>query len=225
MDRRDFVLRWTLTVTAAETLGFAVAALTAVGVTALGVSDAARYPIVVAAGAVEGALLGAGQYLAMRERRPRPGAWIGATSAAAAFAWAVGMLASLIPSVLSPGLVVVGGLLIVASIPTAQWAVLRRPRTLRWIPVNMGAWAVGVLWTIAPSPIVDESTPVGVIVLLYVLAGVLMAGTVAVLTASTAARLFGPRAAADRSILTTSGAPGAGAPHTASPHTASRRSP
>lgn len=209
-DGRRFIVRWTFTVTAAETLGFAVAAVTAVGVTASGLSDAARYPVVVAAGAVEGALLGTGQYLAMRRNRPRPFAWIGATSAAAAFAWAVGMLVSVIPSLLTPPLMIVGGLLIVASIPTAQWAVLRRPHSLRWIPVNMGAWAAGTLWTFAPSPIVDESTPVGVIVLVYVLAGVLMAATVAVLTAPTADRLFGPRSIADRSILAASGAPGAG---------------
>ncbi|WP_431246734.1 hypothetical protein [Leifsonia xyli] len=89
---------------------------------------------------------------------------------------------------------ILGALVIVASIPTAQWAALRRPHSARWIPVNMGAWAAGVLWTFAPSPIVDETTPVGTLVLLYVLAGVLMALTVAVLTAPTAYRLFGPGA-------------------------------
>ncbi|WP_431220289.1 hypothetical protein [Leifsonia xyli] len=96
-DRSRFLLRWTLLVTAGETAGFAFAAAVAAGVTAAGLSDPARYPLVVAAGAVEGALLGTAQFLAMRERKPRPAAWIGATSAAAALAWAVGMLVSLLP--------------------------------------------------------------------------------------------------------------------------------
>jgi hypothetical protein len=191
--RSAFFLRWTLYVTAGETIGFAVAAAVAVGATALGLSDQARYPIVVAAGAVEGALLGTAQYRAMREHKPRPAVWIGSTSAAAAFAWAIGMLISLFSELPPPPLLILGGLLIIASIPVAQWAVLRRPHTVRWVPVNMGAWATGLLWTFAPSPIVDESTPVALVVLLYVIAGVLMALTVAVLTAHTAAGLFGPR--------------------------------
>ncbi|WP_158862977.1 hypothetical protein [Leifsonia sp. AG29] len=195
-----FFLRWTLIVTAGETLGFAVAAVVAVSATAAGLSDAARYPIVVAAGAVEGALLGTAQYIGMRQHRPRAGAWIGATSAAAALAWAVGMLASLLPVLPPPPMMIVGaavgGLIIIASIPLTQWLVLRRRGTFRWVPVNMGAWAVAVLWTVVPSPIVDESTPVAVLVLVNAIAGVLMASTVALLTAHTANRLFGtPRPA------------------------------
>lgn len=191
--RSAFFLRWTLYVTAGETIGFAVAAAIAVGATALGLSDQARYPIVVAAGAVEGALLGTAQYRAMREHKPRPAVWIGTTSAAAALAWAIGMLFSLFSELPPPPLLILGGLFIIASIPAAQWAVLRRPHSARWVPVNMGAWATGLLWTFGPSPIVDETTPILLIVLLYVIAGVLMALTVAVLTAHTAAGLFGPQ--------------------------------
>ncbi len=186
-----FRLRWTLYVTAGETVGFAVAAAIAVGVTVLGLSDPARYPIVVAAGAAEGALLGTAQYLAMRESKPPPAAWIGSTSAAAALAWAIGMLISLFGELPAPPLLFLGALVIIASIPVAQWAVLRRPHSFRWVPVNMGAWAIGLLWTFAPSPIIDETTPIPLVVLLYVIAGVLMALTVAALTAHTAGRLFG----------------------------------
>jgi hypothetical protein len=66
----------------------------------------------------------------------------------------------------------------------------RRPDARRWIPVNVGAWAAGILWTFAPSPLIDESTRVGIIVAVYAIAGALMALTVAALTATTARLLF-----------------------------------
>ena len=88
--------------------------------------------------------------------------------------------------------VLVGGaLVLLAAIPTAQWLVIRhRPRSLRWIPGNMGAWAAAVLWTAAPSPFIDENSPIVLVALLYVAAGVLMAATVAVLTAPLARSVF-----------------------------------
>jgi hypothetical protein len=54
----------------------------------------------------------------------------------------------------------------------------------------MGAWAIAVLWTFAPSPIVDESTSVAVLFAVYAVAGLLMATTVAALTAHSARTLF-----------------------------------
>jgi hypothetical protein len=54
----------------------------------------------------------------------------------------------------------------------------------------MGAWALAVLWTAAPSPFIDESSPIALVVVLYVLAGALMAVTVAAFTAPLARRLF-----------------------------------
>ena len=43
--------------------------------------------------------------------------------------------------------------------------------------------AVSILWTFAPSPFIDERSPVALVVALYVAAGVLMAVTFACLTA------------------------------------------
>ncbi len=194
MTVSSFTRRWILTVGIAEAVGFAIATGVAVTTLAAGVSGAWALVAVVAGGALEGAALGTGQYLAMRERRPRPGPWIVGTSAAAAFAWLLGMLPSTLGVDLASPLVVValalGGLLLLASIPVAQWLVLRRPGTVAWIPVNMGAWAVAILWTFAPSPIIDERSPLGLVIALYVIAGLLMAATIAALTASLARRLF-----------------------------------
>ena len=78
------------------------------------------------------------------------------------------------------------------SIPFAQWLVLSRPRTALWVPVNAGAWLVSSLWTFAPSPFIDERSPVPMVVALYVTAGVHMAVTFACLTAPLALRLFFP---------------------------------
>jgi hypothetical protein len=105
----------------------------------------------------------------------------------------------MLPSTLSVGLgspvaiaaIAVGAVLLLSCIPVAQWAVIRRrAHASRWIPVNIGAWAIAILWTFAPSPWIDDSTPVGVIVTTYAIAGLLMAVTVAALTATTARALF-----------------------------------
>lgn len=199
MGRWTKHLRWVVFVTVGETLGFGVAAIIAVWATNSGVDDMVRFVIAMGGGAIEGAVLGLGQWLGLG-RPPRPGAtaWIGATAVAAAGAWALGMTPSAVGIDLGNPLAVaalgVGALALLASIPFAQWLIARRRGTARWIPVNMGAWAVGILWTFAPSPFIDESSPLALVIALYVVAGVLMAATVAVLTASTAIRLFGPDA-------------------------------
>ena len=74
--------------------------------------------------------------------------------------------------------------MLLATIPVAQWTVLRQrlPRAWRWIPLNMGAWCIGLVFTFLPSPFVDEATPATVMALTFAVAGVCMAATVAVLT-------------------------------------------
>ncbi|WP_130354357.1 hypothetical protein [Agromyces ramosus] len=193
-DRR--ALRWILAVSIGEATGFAVAAGTAVFTIVAGIDDPLRLVLVIAAGAVEGTALAIGQYAGMRADRPRAGWWIVATASAAAFAWTLGMLPSTLGIDLSsPGplvLVAVGAVLLLVSIPIAQWLVLARPRPARWVPVNAGAWLVAILWTFTPSPFIDEQSPVALVVALYVTAGVLMAVTFACLTAPLALRLFSP---------------------------------
>lgn len=197
-----FVGRWIGFVAAGEAAGFAVAAVAGVTLAATAAPPAVSLPVAVTAGALEGAAYSAGQYAAMRGGRPSRLGWLAAGAIGAAVAWSIGMLPSAIG--LDPGLpatwvaVGAGGLLLLAAIPVAQWLVLRRAhrRAGAWIPVSMAAWAVGVAWTAAPSPFIDESSPIGLVIGLYVLAGVLMALTVGALTAPLARRLFGEADAA-----------------------------
>jgi hypothetical protein len=186
---------WIVAVTLGEALGFAFVA--AVALLAVGTSliDPWRYLILVGAGAVEGATLGAAQLAGMGARRPDPRMWIGATALGAAVAWAIGLIPSTLGVPLTTPLgivvVVVGAITLLAGIPVLQWLVIRgRTPSKRWIPVNMGAWAIAILWTFAPSPIVDESTSLVVLLAVYALAGLFMAATVAALTARTARTLF-----------------------------------
>ena len=196
-DRRD-LRRWIVAVSIGEGVGFAIAAGVAVLTIVAAVPDPARFALIIGGGAVEGAALAIGQYLGMRQRRPRIIAWIVATAVAAAFAWALGMLPSTLgldlaaPAVIA--MVVGGGVALLAVIPVAQWLVLARPGAFRWVPVSVGAWAVAILWTFAPSPFIDEHSSLTLVVILYVLAGALMAVTFALLTAGTAHRLFGSTA-------------------------------
>jgi hypothetical protein len=192
-----FMRRWIVRVAVAEAAGFAVAAGAGVALAASAAPASIAFPVAITAGAVEGLALGAGQYWAMRSRKPPRGVWVGATAGAAAFAWALGMLPSTIGvefgSPVTWVLLALGAVLLLASIPVAQWIVLRaagRRDAAAWVPVTMGAWAVAVLWTAAPSPFVDESSPIALVVVLYVLAGALMAVTVAALTEPLARRLF-----------------------------------
>lgn len=196
------IRRWILAVSIGEALGFTVAVGAAILTILAGVDDPVRFAIIVPAGAVEGAALATGQYVGMRARRPVAWRWIAATALAAAFAWTLGLLPSTLGldlgSPLAIAAVAIGGLVLLASIPFAQWLVLARPRAFRWVPVNMGAWAVAILWTFAPSPLVDEQSPIALVATLYVIAGLLMAVTIASLTAWVAVSLFSNGGSADR---------------------------
>jgi hypothetical protein len=57
---------------------------------------------------------------------------------------------------------------------------VRRPAL--WIPINTFAWLLGIAWTLGPSPVVDQSTPAGALILIYGIAGFCLAATVAVVT-------------------------------------------
>ncbi|QGF25270.1 hypothetical protein Rai3103_14680 [Raineyella fluvialis] len=172
----------------APTAGFALT-------TGLGTGTWATFVIMVAAGTVEGACLGVGQSLSLRGTAVDPGRrrWTVATAVAAAVAWMIGMLPSTLADLGvrwdpgSPGGIAgigAGGLLLLASIPTGQWIVLRRTlgRAWRWIPLTMAAWLIGLVFTVLPSPFIDAETPAAVLWVAYAAAGVAMAVTVATLT-------------------------------------------
>ncbi|MFC4630054.1 hypothetical protein ACFO6V_17520 [Promicromonospora alba] len=194
LDRR----RWILAVSVGEGIGFAIATSLAVLGLVAGIDGPGRLALAMVGGALEGAALASGQYLGMPAGRPVAWRWIGATALAAALAWALGMMPSTLGMDLGEPVALialaVGGIVLLASIPVAQWLVLARPGTFRWVPVNAGAWLVAILWTFAPSPFIDEQSPIVVVAALYVTAGVLMAVTFASLTAGVAGSLFLPGA-------------------------------
>ncbi|ORM36807.1 hypothetical protein BFL43_06250 [Williamsia sp. 1135] len=154
-----------------------------------------RWLLVIVAGGLEGASLGFAQSMVLRSsplRVPVRG-WTLATGVAASSAWSIGML----PSTLNDSghavdfgrpLVwagtILGALILLLSIPVAQWIVLRRVlrRAWRWIPVNVAAWTVGLTFTLLPGPFVDEQTAAGVMVVAFVVGGICMAATVATCT-------------------------------------------
>ncbi|GAA2085473.1 hypothetical protein GCM10009840_23260 [Pseudolysinimonas kribbensis] len=197
---RPAIGRWIVAVTVGEAVGFAVAAAIAVVVTVSGMNPALGLLLIVSGGAVEGALLGIGQVVGLGRFAPARRRWIGATSAGAAAAWGIGLMPSTIglndltPAVIP--LVALGAVLLLSMIPVAQWLAIRhRPRSLRWVPASMGSWAVAAAWTAAPSPFIDEGSPLALVAGLYVVAGLLMALTIASLTAPLARSVFtaGPR--------------------------------
>jgi hypothetical protein len=195
-QRRAFLRRWVIAVTAGEALGFMIPAAVG-GVLAVSATPGFLvYPLMIAAGACEGALLGLGQSIGFGSSVVLRSSWVAATAGGAAVAWSIGMLPSTIvgfdpgsPSVV-PWLLA-GAVLLLVSIPALQWLVLRRVvrPAFWWIPVNAGIWAVGILWTLAPSPFIDERTALPVLFGTYLLAGLLMALTVASLSSLAALRV------------------------------------
>lgn len=190
-----FLQRWLVSVTLAEAAGFAIPAIVGGTLSLLAAPAGVVYPAMVLAGACEGVLLGFGQSIGFGSAVPRS-TWMLATAAGAAAAWSIGMLPSSLGGIDigSPWMIVLAavlGCVLLLSIPTLQWLVLRRKglRTAFWIPVNAGAWAAGILWTLAPSPFIDETTPAPALFGAYLLAGLLMAATVAVLTGFAARRI------------------------------------
>lgn len=187
--------RWT---TLGEAVGFCVPA--AAGAIVSDASAAITWPMLVAAGTAEGALLGAAQARVLARVLPdlRPRRWVTATAVAAGFAWMLGLLPSLVaPRVgFSPavaGLAAVDGVLVLLSLGTAQWWVLHRHVTgaWKWIPATAAAWLAGLavffavtmpLWHPGQSPLLIAG--------IGVFAGLLMAGTVAAVTGWALVRLL-----------------------------------
>ena len=192
VDPSWFFRRWLGFVAVGESTGFAVAAATGV---AVAISEPPPVPTVVlllVAGAIEGAALGVGQVLALRAlplERALLRRWPVLTSLAAVVAWSIGLLPSTLTGLdwsnpVTWVMAGVLGLVLLTTIPAAQLILLRRAvrRPWRWLPANLLGWLVGIGWTLAVSPLVDMSTPIPQLVALYVVAGVLMALTVAMAT-------------------------------------------
>jgi hypothetical protein len=185
--------RWVFIVGLGEVLGFAFPATVGV-VTA---DSPLAFPALLAAGFVEGVVLGAAQYRAMRADLPtlRAGVWMLLTGAAAVLAYACGLLPSSSssswttwPLPLQFTALAVLAVILLGSIGGAQWFELRHH--LRgagwWILGTTAGWLVGLglFFTIAP-PLWHEGQPVGQAVAVGLVAAAGMAAAMATVTGVT----------------------------------------
>jgi MFS family permease len=189
---RSLLGRWVAAFIGGEVVGFGLAA--PLGALAGWASDdasgASRTAIAILGGAlagvIEGSAVGWAQWRVLRGPLPTIGrrAWIVATAAGAALAWAIGMslgtLAS--PSDEPPFAVVVAGAAILgaalgALLGAGQWLVLRRrvARAERWVVANALGWTIGMVVAFGGGGLVGEGSPVVGIILVAALTGAAMA--------------------------------------------------
>lgn len=191
--------RWVRWVTAGECLAFAVPALAGASLT--DAPQAVLVTALIAAGAVEGAVLGWAQAHVLRQMRAGfpVRVWVARTAGAAAFAWALGLMVAAIVqdasdwplgSLVSATAILGIGLLF--SIGWAQWTVLRAwfDRAWRWIWITALAWAVGLgLFTLVTTPLWQPGQPTWLVATIGALGGVVMAAAMAAITGGALVRL------------------------------------
>jgi hypothetical protein len=191
---------WLAWVTLGEVSGFAVPAL--VGASVVTAPVAVQVPALLAAGVVEGAVLGLAQARVLRRVLPvvSPSRWTAATAAGAGVAWSAGLTpgyawdraADLPPAVQVVGGVGLGSVLLL-SLGVAQWLVLRRglPRAGWWVPATALAWLAGLAGFMAVStPLWRPGQSWPVVVAVAVLAGTLMAAVLAAISGAALARML-----------------------------------
>jgi MFS family permease len=194
LRRRERALlgRWVVAFVGGEVVGFGLAApLGALaGWASDGASGASRAAVAILggalAGAVEGSVVGWVQWRVLRGPLPAIGrrAWIVATAAGAALAWAIGMSLGTLASpseepsfaVIVAGAAVLGAAL-GALLGAGQWLVLRHQvaRAERWVIANSLGWTIGMVVAFGGAGLTEEGTPVVAIVLVAALTGAAMA--------------------------------------------------
>lgn len=180
--------RWILTVTAAETIGYLAPTLTGVLTAKAGIEDERQSVAIVAAGFIEGLMLGAGQAWALPVA-VRRGRYALLTSLGAGLVWASVMtMMSVGPRPMLIAAVAIVGL---GAIGTMQWLELRHQaeHAWSWIPWTALAWTVALPLSFSPAPLVDESTPLPSHLVLWGCGGALMAYVMSLVTWQGAKRL------------------------------------
>jgi hypothetical protein len=190
--------RWIASVTLAEALGYLAPACAGIATARLGIDGGAQAALLAAAGCIEGLALGTGQAYALPVA-VRRGRYAILTALGAGLVWLSVMSLMLLGrsdavpfAVMVTASVGVGAVGLVA-IGGAQWLELRRHvrGAHRWIAWTALAWTVALPLSFAPSPLVDEATPLGVHLVLWSIAGLLMAFVMALITWQGARRLVG----------------------------------
>jgi hypothetical protein len=192
--------RWFIAATVGEFVGFAVPAIT--GAVTADAAPAVVVGTLLAAGAVEGAVLGGAQALVLR--RVLPGfsvrRWVLATSVAATLAWAIGVIPMLagdaligLPAAALIAIATVLGGALLLTIGTAQWLVLRRylRRSGSWIAATALAWLGGLaVFAVIASPLWQPGQPVWLVAAIGALAGLAMAAVASAVTGFALVRLL-----------------------------------
>ncbi|WP_328325731.1 hypothetical protein OHA70_36285 [Kribbella sp. NBC_00382] len=201
---RELTRLWFWNVTIAEFFGFAVPAL--IGTSTRDFPAVISLPALLIAGAVEGTLLGLGQASVLRLALPHlpRRRWIVSTSVAAALAYLIGLSPSLLADRVShwPVVVLAGagfslGVILLASIGTAQWLILRTevPKAQIWIIATAAAWLVGLgVFLGFAMPLWRPGQPQLLTVGIGLAGGLLMAATTSAITAIAIRRLVDKRA-------------------------------
>jgi Ca2+-transporting ATPase len=166
----------------------------------------------VLAGAGEGAVLGLAQGSVVRRQLPGLSSrdWTARTSAAAAVAWALGMAPSSLGDTVqrwSPAVQVIvmapAAVALLLAIGAAQWTVLRRhvAGAAAWIGWTALGWLAGLgLFLAVATPLWRPGQGVALVAGIGVLAGFLMAVTMAAVTGWGLLRLLRPRSGTARSF-------------------------
>lgn len=151
-----------------EAIGFGAAMALGRGVVAIvgEPGELLTLALACAAGAVEGACLGAAQGLVLRRVWPglRVGAWARATMVGGALAWALGMTAGghgpgTMPPLWVIGLVMIASGLVLGGILGAAQAVVVRRHARgagRWIAANAVGWMIGLMFAYAGIALTPE---------------------------------------------------------------------
>lgn len=195
-------LRWTITVTAAEAVGFLGPALVGVLAARLGLHDGERAIALSLAGLWEGACLGLGQarVLPLPLRRGR---YVALTALGGSLVWAgvMGLMllgqAGAPATVLIPASIALGAAMLL-SIGGMQWLEIQRHlqglarawSSRIWIGWTALAWLVALPMSFLPGPLVNEKTPFLSNLSLWVCGGLLMAYVLSLITWQGARRLL-----------------------------------
>lgn len=197
-----FFLPWLGWVALGEFAGFLVPMSAEALIVASGLGDLPGAGLLVVAGAGEGAILGAVQGWRLSRALPdlARGRFTGLTAAAAALAWALGMLPVVTvglwiewPVALTAVLGLVVGLALLASIGVGQWFELRRHLAGGWIWVlaTAAAWCAGLaaFFSIAP-PLWTEGQSLPLVLAIGALGAAAMALSMAAITGWAATSLL-----------------------------------
>ncbi|GAB2727974.1 hypothetical protein GCM10027089_59570 [Nocardia thraciensis] len=198
--------RWFRAVTLGEFLGLLAPALA--GALTVNAAPAVTAGAMLAAGAVEGAVLGRSQAGVLRPvlRGFAPRDWIVATMVAAVAAWAVGLVPMLYgdhwpewpPAALVP-VVVAGASVIVFSLGVAQWFVLRywTTRAWWWIWANVLGWGAGLgTFALVTTPLWQPGQSAALVAAIGAVGGLAMAAAMAAVTGAFLVRIL----AAERTV-------------------------